>query len=244
MHMRQRGFSLVEGLLIVLVVAVVGFGGWYVWNESQDNEAEEEQIVQQVDNNEETEEEAEPTVYNSNLYPSLSFDVPAGWEVNEPTEYDESTWGPGWANGVIKISNSDSTLNLRLTTIPATGFEGYTCTKEDSLTAVNGIYRYLSGEGVVYRNGVSKDDDDWIEASQSEYSNSVDSNPNFCVLSPFLGVHESKLLQADFTEQPYGFTDREKVLVWLEADVEGNISQQALSVTDDIVSTLSQSVTQ
>lgn len=30
--MRQKGFSAVEGLVIVLVLAVVGLGGWYVWD--------------------------------------------------------------------------------------------------------------------------------------------------------------------------------------------------------------------
>lgn len=40
---KQKGFSAVEGLMVVLVVAIVGFGGWYVFY-SNDNEEKTEQI--------------------------------------------------------------------------------------------------------------------------------------------------------------------------------------------------------
>ena len=36
---KQRGFSLVEGLLIFIVIGAVGFGGWYVWDKNQDDSA-------------------------------------------------------------------------------------------------------------------------------------------------------------------------------------------------------------
>lgn len=36
----QSGFTLVEILLIVLVLAVLGFGGYYVWSQQSDNEQE------------------------------------------------------------------------------------------------------------------------------------------------------------------------------------------------------------
>ena len=32
MHKTQKGFALIEGLLIILILAVIGFGGYYVWN--------------------------------------------------------------------------------------------------------------------------------------------------------------------------------------------------------------------
>lgn len=39
---KQKGFSLVEGLLLILVVAVVGFAGWFAWNQQQENNKDEE----------------------------------------------------------------------------------------------------------------------------------------------------------------------------------------------------------
>ena len=38
MKLGQKGFSVVEGLLILIVVSIVGFGGWYVWNQNQEDE--------------------------------------------------------------------------------------------------------------------------------------------------------------------------------------------------------------
>ena len=32
MNKRQSGFALVEGLLIILILAIIGFGGYYVWH--------------------------------------------------------------------------------------------------------------------------------------------------------------------------------------------------------------------
>lgn len=32
MNKTQTGFALIEGLLIILILAIIGFGGYYVWN--------------------------------------------------------------------------------------------------------------------------------------------------------------------------------------------------------------------
>ena len=50
----QKGFSLVEGLLIILIISVVGFAGYYVWNENQDDEPEQTETVQQTTENRST----------------------------------------------------------------------------------------------------------------------------------------------------------------------------------------------
>jgi len=49
---KQNGFTLVEGLLIVLILSVIGFAGYYVWSQNQDDETEQTETVQeeQVDN--------------------------------------------------------------------------------------------------------------------------------------------------------------------------------------------------
>lgn len=55
----QNGFTLVEGLLIVLVVSVIGFAGYSVWNNSQDNEVVTDSSQISIDSNEEAEQQPE-----------------------------------------------------------------------------------------------------------------------------------------------------------------------------------------
>ncbi len=49
----QKGFSLIEGLLIVLVISVIGFGGYYVWSQQDDKETNTTETVQEVPMNSE-----------------------------------------------------------------------------------------------------------------------------------------------------------------------------------------------
>ena len=44
----QKGFTLVEGLLIVIVLSVIGFSGYYVWNQQQDTTQTVQQTEQKV----------------------------------------------------------------------------------------------------------------------------------------------------------------------------------------------------
>lgn len=61
----QNGFSLVEGLLIVLIISVLGFAGFYVWNQQKEDEIEQTETRQQhiqenkVDENTQNKENAE-----------------------------------------------------------------------------------------------------------------------------------------------------------------------------------------
>jgi len=49
MKKTQSGFALIEGLLIILILAVIGFGGYYVWNsqkQADKNNAEAVKVSQ------------------------------------------------------------------------------------------------------------------------------------------------------------------------------------------------------
>lgn len=47
----QKGFTLVEGLLVILVVAVIGFGGYYVWQNQNDKDTKENSLTSKAAEN-------------------------------------------------------------------------------------------------------------------------------------------------------------------------------------------------
>jgi hypothetical protein len=50
-HKSQKGFAVLEALLIVLVLAVIGGAGYYVWHSRQDNEATPTKTTQTTNKN-------------------------------------------------------------------------------------------------------------------------------------------------------------------------------------------------
>lgn len=234
--------------IIVLIAFMLGAGLTYFLtkdkNDSEltpqpDNQNTVQEPIDTAD--EQPAQEVEPQVFESKLYPDFSFKVSDGWEVSEPKEYDQGDFGPGWANGVITVSKGDIKLLMTMTTVPATGFEGYTCYAKKSLTKVGDIYRYEEKNGIYYENGVSQSDDEWGEASSGEYSHNEDSNPNFCGSFPFIGTYSSTLNQKDYKDAPYGFADNKKAMVWLSAKIEGSPSGEELKQVDEMIESRSDS---
>jgi hypothetical protein len=206
-------------------------------NTSQSNESSNEQTE------ETTEEVAKSNEFESTLYPDLSFTVPEGWEVKELESYDEDAFGEGSADGIITVTSGDATLNLELVTVRATGFEGYSCYEKEGLTAVGDIYRFVdSDRKIVYEAGITEADAEWAEviAEEGEFTFFEDPEPNYCVLFPFIGTYSSTLNQADFPDYPYGFTEKEKAIVWLSASLEGAPTEQQQQEADEIIKSLSQ----
>lgn len=54
---KQFGFTLVEGLLIVLIVSFIGFAGYYVWNSQKDSDETTDQSSSQSESEQDTEDE-------------------------------------------------------------------------------------------------------------------------------------------------------------------------------------------
>lgn len=74
----QKGFTLVEGLLIALILSVIGFVGYMVWNNNQEKELEQTTTVQQESQNT-TEKEEAPVRTTQSLY---TIQLPEGWTEN------------------------------------------------------------------------------------------------------------------------------------------------------------------
>jgi len=69
----SSGFALVAGLLIVIIVAVLGFGGWYVYNQQKDNKNTKDSSEQSLNGTQKTSTE------------DLSLEIPElGLKINDP----------------------------------------------------------------------------------------------------------------------------------------------------------------
>jgi Tfp pilus assembly protein PilV len=85
MDKNQKGFSVVEILIIVVVLGLIGFGGWYVWNRNSTKKSEGTKTTQQAEapaSEAEEEEAPDPTagwVAYSNEPGDFSFKHPATW---------------------------------------------------------------------------------------------------------------------------------------------------------------------
>lgn len=74
---KQSGFSVVEVLLIVSVVGIIGFGGWYVWDKNQDDNPEQTNTTQQQPNN--IEPNNEPVAIEEAKDPNQGYLVLEEW---------------------------------------------------------------------------------------------------------------------------------------------------------------------
>jgi prepilin-type N-terminal cleavage/methylation domain-containing protein len=90
MRSNQKGFSVVEILIVIAVVGVLGAVGWLVYDR-QKNKADDKQVSTQTSQQEKQEEPKEetstPNPYegwkeSSNEKWGFSFKYPAGWKVN------------------------------------------------------------------------------------------------------------------------------------------------------------------
>jgi hypothetical protein len=242
---KSRKKSFIVLLVILLLLGAVGAAAYFMTQDDMPAPADTSQTteVKDEESTEPTEEAETDLTYQSKLYPDLSFTVPEGWEVTEPDTYADNSFGEGSADGTITVTNGDVTLKLDLQTVPATGFEGYTCYNREGLTAVGDVYRFVDPDGITaYVNGISETDDEWAEviADEGNFTSFEDPDPNYCVSFPFIGTYSSTLNQAEYPDYPYGFTDQQKALVWMSATIEGTPTEAQLVDADAIIKSLSQ----
>jgi hypothetical protein len=99
---KQKGFSLVEGLLILVVIGIVSFGGWYVATQSGDDnvntetsKADTEEIDHEVGEEDAKEENPIPEDWKDFEEMGYSFSYPDDWQIEDEL-----------VTGSFKVSNA------------------------------------------------------------------------------------------------------------------------------------------
>ena len=107
MKLNNKGFGLVEGLLIALLLVVLGFGGYYVWSENQEEVEQNSAIPQQSTQSSEESETASSVHSNQEI--GLSVELPEGWQASD---YDNRTEGETYLDYGFTLSNGSSEIAI------------------------------------------------------------------------------------------------------------------------------------
>jgi hypothetical protein len=99
---KQHGFTVVEGLLIILVLTVVGFGGYYVWNSNQGKQEEKPASESQTTTNENNSDSQTPAAKETDSWYQ---------HVSKSSEYKIRL-----ADGLVFVKAEDSNPYLSLST--------------------------------------------------------------------------------------------------------------------------------
>lgn len=246
MKNNQKGFSVVEIFIVIVVIGLIGAVGWLVYSRQKSKSNNKETTTQTNQQEIYTVSDSNAQIYKSKLYPSLTFAVPSGWQVYEPIKYDVPTKYHGPADSVIKVTKGTATLRLKFYTRRVGGFEGYTCYRYDDLVKIKWIYRFTDKKGVInYMPGISSTDREWEQASSGEFGILEDSNPNYCNSYPSIAKYRSTLDYKDYSDPNVlgaAPPDEAKILVHVSAYVNGDITQDILADTDAIISSFIKSV--
>jgi len=114
----QKGFTLVEGLLIVLIMSVIGFAGYIVWNNQRDDEPVET-TQQQTQNNKTLDTQTDNEIQdNGTAISNIDFSkvsyaltLPVGWSETDFQELGRPCGAdfPGdWKQQKLTSSNNDT----------------------------------------------------------------------------------------------------------------------------------------
>lgn len=116
MKKEQKGFSLVEVLLTLLVTAVIGFGGYYVWqNQHNNNDAKASSTKATITKTESRPNNTDPYQDWKSYtlpYEKLSFKYPSDWAIS-----NENAKG----RDVVSVKSSDNFTIMIQVGVPAGG---------------------------------------------------------------------------------------------------------------------------
>lgn len=84
----QKGFSAVEATVILVVVALLGFGGWFVWQANKDDKPKETVSTSNTNNADADTDSVKLTTKLTSHNNLFSLLLPDGWKFTNDTELD------------------------------------------------------------------------------------------------------------------------------------------------------------
>jgi competence protein ComGC len=172
----QLGFSAVEGLLVILVVAVFGFGGYYVWHTQKDNNksavtaskssaskaktsAEDNQTAPAVDKTQETVTAINELISKGDYLGLSAYMADQVWVIRQSTDYDGSGLSAAAAAGSVAEYLSHANLPWNF---------GHS----DLQAKINASF---AGEGKTVAQQVAVSGNNWVAAYHLDNNQKIDS---------------------------------------------------------------------
>jgi hypothetical protein len=82
MKNNQKGFSAIEGLLILIIICLIGFSGWYVWNSKQTSDVPNNNVTKTVSAKQSTPDPYRGWSTCSAAQLGVSVRYPQGWSID------------------------------------------------------------------------------------------------------------------------------------------------------------------
>ncbi len=104
---RQAGFSLIEALIILIVVAAIALAGWFVYHRNHDDKkSRASQTSAKSSNIQKSSVQPLTTKTYTNSEYGFSFDYPSNWKLTE----DLSDAGRGHLEGQVYVTSPNGTI--------------------------------------------------------------------------------------------------------------------------------------
>lgn len=221
----EKGFTLVEGLLVVVAVLLFGFGGYYVWNQNQASEgnsydspntSEQESAAKDVTSEDET------IVLSSKLYPEVEFMAYEGWSLAELDEYDSGV------SSTLSLIKGNAKVDLMFNTSADRGVLWPECFVEDtdvpldpqlpSTVSDKGVFSRYENQGKYSYGFVDNDVTSYKELL--EVGDISISDASFCATNGIIATVDSTVSRAELP-QSHDKNNNDLIDAWLE-DISTN----------------------
>lgn len=197
-----RGFTLIEGLLILVIVGLLGGTGWYVWHSKNNVDKSLTAVntsssTQSVNKNTSKHSSSPKTTPYSFTQLGISMDVLSGWEVKSATTTEEGSNFYTWtvtktgADGKIAVNSTGFRGGFEECILTPASIKEVAATNNSKLVFMSWSYVYDNKTN--YRIGIVTADEAVFKTTNNESATSIKNSATktgdyyFCLGYPLPG---------------------------------------------------------